>query len=151
MASLRPDLKVIEEVDKADVSYGSTLMAEVLTAHPDIVGVGGLDTTAGQCAANAVESTGRKDVIIIAGALDEAQTQYWPLLKSGVIQACVLSSSFEQFWTAMQFLVNLNTNAIDGINWRANKEFRVVPKNVDLGSFTVTKADVPTLKSIKLI
>lgn len=150
LAKLRPHMQVIQAVDKADIQYGTTLLTELLTSHKDIVALGGLDTVAGQCAANAVKATGRKDVVVIAGALDEAQNQYWPLIESGVVQSAVLSSSFEQFWVAMQFLVNLNSQAIDGINWRKYKDVRVVPKNVDLGSFVIDKTNLNAVKSLKL-
>ena len=147
---LRPNMQVIQAVDKADIQYGTTLLTELLTSHKDIVALGGLDTVAGQCAANAVKATGRSDVVVIAGALDEAQNQYWPLIESGVVQSAVLSSSFEQFWVAMQFLINLNSNAIDGINWRRYKNVRVVPKNVDLGSFVIDKSNLSAVKNLKL-
>lgn len=150
LASLRPDLQVMQAVDKADLQYGTTLVTELLNSHKNIVGLAGLDTVAGQIAANAVKATGRNDVTVIAGALDEAQSQYWPLVESGVVQAAVLSSSFEQFWVAMQFLINLNSKSVDGIDWRKYKDVRVVPKNVDLGSFVIDKSNLAAVQSLKL-
>lgn len=150
MASLRPDLQVMEAVDKADLQYGTTLVTELLNSHNNIVGLAGLDTVAGQIAANAVKATGRTDVVVIAGALDEAQSQYWPLVESGAVKSAVLSSSFEQFWVAMQFLVNLQSRAIDGIDWQSYKDVRVVPKQVDLGSYVIDKSNIGAVKNLKL-
>lgn len=148
IAKKRPELEVITVVDNADNQYATTLMEQTLNANPDIVGVASIDTVGGQSAANAMKTLGKEDIVLVAGGLDEGQAQYWPLIESGIVNAGILSSSFEQFYVGLQFLVNLNTNAINGIDWRKNKEVRVVPKNTDLGSFVVTKDNVGAFKNL---
>lgn len=150
MAQLKPNLKILEVVDNADITYGTRIMTETLTSHPDVVAVMGLDTTGGQSAANAVTTLGRKDVTIVAGGLDESQTEYWPLIESGVVRAGILSSSFEQFWVSMQYLVNLNGDVIDGIDWRKYPSVRVVPENTDLGSFVLDKTNISAVDHLNL-
>lgn len=142
----RPELEVITVVDNADNQYATTLMTQTLNANPDIVGIASLDTVGGQSAANAMKTLGKEDIVLVAGGLDEGQSQYWPLIDSGLVNAGILSSSFEQFYVGLQYLVNLNTNAINGIDWRKNQEIRVVPKNTDLGSFVVTKENLAAFK-----
>lgn len=148
MHALRPDITVQEVNDQGDVTYGTTLVSELLSSHSDIIGIGGLDTASGQIAANAVKATKRTDVAIVAGAIDEAQTQYWPLIRSGVVKAGVLSSSFEQFWTSMQGLINLNSNVIAGLNWHKYPTVSVVPTNTTLGSFVVDKSNLDSVANI---
>ena len=148
MNSLRPDIKVMEVNDAGNISSGTTLVSELLTSHPDVIGIGGLDTASGQIAANAVKATKRTDVKIVAGAIDEAQTQYWPLIRSGVIAAGVLSSSFEQFWVALQMLINLNSRVIDGLDWQKYPTVSVVPVNTNLGSFVVDKSNLDSVQNI---
>lgn len=149
MKSLRPDIVVQEVNDAGDIANGTTLVSELLSSHKDIIGIGGLDTASGQIAANAVKATKRNDVTIIAGAIDEAQTQYWPLIKSGAIKAGVLSSSFEQFWVALQSLVNLNSKVVLGLDWQKYQGLSVVPTQSTLGSFVVDKTNLASVTGIK--
>jgi ABC-type sugar transport system substrate-binding protein len=149
MKALRPDITVQEVNDAGDIANGTTQVSELLSSHKDIIGIGGLDTASGQIAANAVKATKRSDVTIIAGAIDEAQTQYWPLIRSGVIKAGVLSSSFEQFWVALQSLVNLNAKVVLGLDWQKYPSLSVVPTQSTLGSFVVDKTNLASVTGIK--
>jgi ribose transport system substrate-binding protein len=149
MKALRPDITVQEVNDAGDIANGTTLVSELLSSHKDIIGIGGLDTASGQIAANAVKATKRSDVVIIAGAIDEAQTQYWPLIKSGVVKAGVLSSSFLQFWEATQSLVNLNAKVALGLNWQKSQKLSVVPVQSTLGSFVIDNSNLASVTGIK--
>jgi ribose transport system substrate-binding protein len=149
MKKLRPDITVQEVNDEGDIGKGTTLVSELLSSHKDIIGIGGLDTASGQIAANAVKATKRKDVVIIAGAIDEAQKQYWPLIKSGAVAAGVLSSSFLQFWEATQSLVNLNAKVALGLDWQKSQKLSVVPVQSTLGSFVVDKTNLASVSGIK--
>jgi ribose transport system substrate-binding protein len=146
----RPDLKVIEAVDKADAGYATTLCSQLITAHHDLKAIASLDTVGGQAAANAIKAARKKDIVVVAGGLDESQTQYWPLIESGYVTAGILSSSFEQFYVSMQYLTNLNSRVIDGINWQKHPEIRVVPEYTDLGSFVIDKKNLSVVKNLKL-
>jgi ABC-type sugar transport system substrate-binding protein len=149
MKKARPDITVQEVNDAGDIANGTTLVSELLSSHKDIIGIGGLDTASGQIAANAVKATKRSDVVIIAGAIDEAQSQYWPLIKSGVVSAGVLSSSFLQFWEATQSLVNLNAKVALGLDWKKSQKLSVVPVQSTLGSFVVDKTNLASVTGIK--
>lgn len=149
MKALRPDITVQEVNDAGDIANGTTLVSELLSSHKDIIGIGGLDTASGQIAANAVKAAKRTDVAIIAGAIDEAQTQYWPLIRSGAIKAGVLSSSFEQFWVSLQSLVNLNSKVVLGLDWQKYPSLSVVPTQSTLGSFVIDKTNLDSVSSIK--
>lgn len=149
MKALRPDINVEEVNDQGDIANGTTLVSELLSSHKDVIGIGGLDTASGQIAANAVKATKRNDVTIIAGAIDEAQTQYWPLIESGAIKAGVLSSSFLQFWVAIQSLIGLNSKVVLGLDWQKYPTLSVVPTNSTLGSFVIDKSNLKSVTGIK--
>ncbi|MBN9609895.1 MAG: hypothetical protein BGO26_18280 [Actinobacteria bacterium 69-20] len=146
----RPELKVMEVVDKADMQYATTLMTQTFNSHSDIVGVVSLDTLGGQAAATAAKEAGKSDIVIVAGGLDESQSQYWPLIESGAIAAGICSSSFEQFYVGIQYLVNLQSSVIDSVDWHKYPDIRVLPKNTDLGSFVITKDNLDAVKNLKL-
>lgn len=150
MAKLKPDLKILEVVDKADMQYATTLMTQTFNSHDDIVAVMSLDTLGGQAAATAAKESGKTDIVIVAGGLDESQSQYWPLIESGAIAAGICSSSFEQFYVGLQYLVNLQSRVIDNIDWQKYPDIRVLPKNTDLGSFVITKDNLAAVKDLKL-
>lgn len=150
LATLRPDLEVLEVVDKADMQYATTLMTQTFNSRSDVVAVMSLDTLGGQAAANAAKESGKTDMVIVAGGLDESQSQYWPLIESGAITAGICSSSFEQFYVGLQYLVNLQSQVIDGVDWHKYPDIRVLPKNSDLGSFVITKDNLAAVKDLKL-
>ena len=51
-------------------------------------------------------------------------------------------------YLAVQYLFNLNRKAIAGIDWRANPEIGVVPRNTEVGSYVVDINNVAAMKAI---
>lgn len=148
LKKLRPDLKVVVGVDKADPAYGTTLCSQLLQAHPDLKGFMSIDTSGGPSAARAVKAAGKK-LPVIAGGLTEQNTEVWPLIANGQILAGLGASAALEVHTAINYLNALNSNAIGGINWRKNPDLHLVPRVTDVGTYVVTKKNVGALTNVK--
>ena len=148
LAALAPDLKVVVGVDNADPEFGTTVARPMLLANPAIKGFMAIDTTGGPSAARAAREAGRSDLVIVAGGLNEYNSDVWPFIESGEIGAGIVASAFMEQYLAVQYLFNLNRKAIAGIDWRANPEIGVVPRNTEVGSYVVDINNVAAMKAI---
>jgi ribose transport system substrate-binding protein len=148
LKEIRPDLKVVDGVDKADPEYGTTLCSQMLQAHPDMKAFMSIDTSGGPSAARAVKAAGKK-LPVIAGGLNEQNTEVWPLIENGQILAGLAASAALEVYTAVEYLNALNNKAIGGIDWRKNPALHLVPRNTDVGTYVVTKNNVKALMNVK--
>ncbi|MCY7417890.1 MAG: substrate-binding domain-containing protein [Chloroflexi bacterium] len=148
LAVLAPDLKVVVGVDNADPEYGTTVASQLIQANPDLKGFMAIDTSGGPSAARAAKETGRSDLVIVAGGLNEYNSEVWPLIESGEIGAGIVASAFMEQYLAVQYLFNLNRKAIAGLDWRAHPEITVIPRFTDVGNYLVDSSNVATLQAI---
>jgi ribose transport system substrate-binding protein len=136
-----PKIKVVQTVnDKADPSYAPQAYAAALTAHPNVVGIGGTDGDSGLGAARAVTEAGKAKKIKIV-AMDRNDDMLGQV-KKGNIVGSVVQKSYDEVWLACWMLYWLRHNQLRPVpDWHAAK-INPLPEHITTGVWQLTRANV---------
>jgi len=140
-----PGIEIVGEADdKADAATAPTAVAGLLTAHPEITGMAGLDAVSGGGIAHAVNTAGKKgQVKIICFDRDENMLQY---MEDGSIEASVAQKTYLMSWLALTLLHSLAHDEIMHLpDWRAANA-PPFPRNIDTGVMIITRTNYQQFK-----
>jgi ribose transport system substrate-binding protein len=136
-----PDIEVVGKYDdKANVETAAQITADVLSAHPDIVGFCGFDSNSGPGIALAVKEAGKAGKVKITTV--DWEPEHLALVKDGTI-SMLAGQKRELFtWYGAQFLYDMvhQTNRLSHSDAAAG--ITNVPSTINTGLLKITKENV---------
>ena len=140
-----PGIEIVGEADdKANPAQAPTAVSALLSAHPEITGMAGLDAVSGGGIARAVHAAGKKGQIkIVCFDRDEDMLQY---IEDGTIEASVAQKTYLMSWLALTLLHSLAHDEIMHLpDWRAANA-PPMPRSIDTGVMIITKENYRQFK-----
>jgi ribose transport system substrate-binding protein len=143
-----PDIEVVTVVnDKADPSYAPQAYGAALSAHPDVVGIGGTDGDSGLGAAKAVKEAGKAGKVKIV-AMDRNDDMLAEVEKGNIVGS-VVQKSYDELWLACWMLYWLNHSQLRPVpDWR-DAGINPLPETITTGVWKLTRENVAQFKHTK--
>jgi ribose transport system permease protein len=143
-----PGVKIIDiGNDRADPGEGAKVARNLLSAHPNIAGVGCVDAGGGEGAAIVLREKGLVGKVKIVG-MDRNEATL-SLIEEGVIDASIAQRTYTMAYMALGMLYDLHHNKVRMVDdWR-KAGVLPLPTNVDTGTVVITKENVSAFKRKK--
>jgi len=126
--------------DKANVEIAAKLAADLLTAHPDLSGLGGFDSNSGPGMALAVKEAGKVGKVRITTV--DAEPEHLRLVKEGVIDYLVGQKRELFTWMGAQFLFDMRHQTLSFSSSDARAGVVPIPDVVITGAIEIDKTNV---------
>ncbi len=143
-----PDIKVVDVGnDRADPNEAAKVARNILSAHPNIAGVGCVDAGGGEGTAVVLREKGLVGKVKIVG-MDRNEATL-NLIDEGVIDASIAQRTYTMSYMALGMLFDLHHNKVRMVDdWR-RAGVLPLPTNVDTGTVVITKDNVSAFKRKK--
>jgi ribose transport system substrate-binding protein len=143
-----PDIEVVQVVnDKADPSFAPDAYAAAISAHPDVVGIGGTDGDSGLGAAKAIKEAGKAGQIKIVGM--DRNDDMLAEVESGPIVGSVVQKSYDEAWLGAWMLYWLNHSQLKPVPDYRDAGINPLPEQIVTGTWQLTKDNVGQFKHDK--
>lgn len=126
--------------DKANVETAAKITADLLTANPDLAGIGGFDSNSGPGIALSVKEAGKTGKIKITTV--DAEPEHLALVKEGVIDYLVGQKRELFTWLGAQFLFDMRHKTLPLSADDARAGVIPVPQTVITGTIEIDKDNV---------
>ncbi|MBX2922851.1 MAG: substrate-binding domain-containing protein [Chitinophagaceae bacterium] len=126
--------------DKANVETAARITADLLTANPDLAGIGGFDSNSGPGIALSVKEAGKAGKIRITTV--DAEPEHLALVKEGVIDYLVGQKRELFTWLGAQFLFDMRHKTMPLSADDASAGVVPIPQTVITGSIEIDKNNV---------
>lgn len=126
--------------DKANVETAAKITADLLTANPDLAGIGGFDSNSGPGIALSVKEAGKVRKIKITTV--DAEPEHLALVKEGVIDYLVGQKRELFTWLGAQFLFDMRHKTLPLSADDARAGVIPVPQTVITGTIEIDKDNV---------
>ncbi len=136
-----PKMEVVGKYDdKANVEEAAKLTADLISAHPDLVGLCGFDSNSGPGMALSVKEAGKAGKIKITTV--DWEPEHLALVKEGVIHLLAGQKRELFTWYGAEFLYDMvhKTNKLSSNDRQAG--ITSLPTSVNTGLIKITKANV---------
>jgi ribose transport system substrate-binding protein len=143
-----PDIKIVDVGnDRADPNEAAKVARNILSAHPNIAGVGCVDAGGGEGTAVVLREKGLVGKVKIVG-MDRNEATL-SLIEEGVIDASIAQRTYTMAYMALGMLYDLHHNKVRMVDdWRGAGVLPL-PTNVDTGTVVITKENVRAFKRKK--
>lgn len=126
--------------DKANVETAAKLAADLLSAHPELAGIGGFDSNSGPGMALAVKEAGKVGKVKLTTV--DAEPEHLKLVKEGVIQYLVGQKRELFTYLGAQFLFDMRHKTMPLSSNDALAGVIPIPRSVTTGSVEIDKSNV---------
>lgn len=126
--------------DKANVETAAKITADLLSAHPDLAGLGGFDSNSGPGMALSVKEANKAGRVRITTV--DAEPEHLRLVKEGVIDYLVGQKRELFTWLGAQFLFDMRHKTLPLSANDARAGLIPVPATVITGSIEIDKSNV---------
>ncbi len=143
-----PDIRIVDVGnDRADPNEAARVARNILSAHPNIAGVGCVDAGGGDGTAVVLREKGLVGKVKIVG-MDRNEATL-NLIEEGVIDASIAQRTYTMSYMALGMLYDLHHNKVRMVDdWRGAGVLPL-PTNVDTGTVVITKENVRAFKRKK--
>ncbi len=143
-----PGIKIVDVGnDRADPNEGAKVARNLLSAHPNIAGVGCVDAGGGEGAAIVLKEKRLVGKVKIVG-MDRNEATL-NLIEEEVIDASIAQRTYTMAYMALGMLYDLHHNKVRMVDdWR-RAGVLPLPTNVDTGTVVITKENVGAFKRKK--
>ncbi len=133
--------------DRADPNEAAKVARNILSAHPNVAGVGCVDAGGGEGAAVVLREKGLVGKVKIVG-MDRNEATL-SLIEEGVIDASIAQRTYTMAYMALGMLYDLHHNKVRMVDdWRSAGVLPL-PTNVDTGTVVITKENARAFKRKK--
>lgn len=133
--------------DRAEANEAAKVARNILSAHPNIAGVGCVDSGGGEGAAVVLREKGLVGKIKIVGM--DRNDATLNLIEEGVIDASIAQRTYTMAYMSLGMLYDLYHNKVRMVDdWRSAGVLPL-PTNVDTGTVVITKENVGAFKRKK--
>jgi ABC-type sugar transport system substrate-binding protein len=129
-----------KQADKGNQTEATRVTAGIISAHPDLVGIGGFDSESGPGLGQALKEAGKAGKIV-ATCVD-AEAPHLRLVQEGVLTACVGQRRELFTYYGLRVLFDLNHTPVKISRNDKKAGILPVPVNINTGTYTVTKETV---------
>jgi ribose transport system permease protein len=143
-----PAIKIVDiGNDRADPNEAAKVARNILSAHPNIAGVGCVDSGGGEGTAVVLKEKGLVGKVrIVAMDSNEATLN---LIEEGMIDASIAQRAYTMAYMSLGMLYDLHHNKVRMVDdWR-KAGVLPLPTNVDTGTVVITKENVSAFKRNK--
>jgi ABC-type sugar transport system substrate-binding protein len=126
--------------DKANVETAARITADLLTAHPDLAGIGGFDSNSGPGMALAVKEAGKSGKIKLTSV--DAEPENLKLVKAGVIDYLVGQKRELFSWLGAQLLFDMRHKTVPLSANDAQAGVIPIPSTIITGAIEIDKNNV---------
>ncbi|MGH9751369.1 MAG: substrate-binding domain-containing protein [Blastocatellia bacterium] len=143
-----PAIKIVDVGnDRADPNEAAKVARNILSAHPNIAGVGCVDAGGGEGTAVVLREKDLVGKVKIVG-MDRNEATL-SLIEEGVIDASIAQRTYTMAYMALGMLYDLHHNKVRMVDdWRGAGVLPL-PTNVDTGTVVITKENVRAFKRKK--
>lgn len=136
-----PEIEFVGKYDdKANVETAARIAADLISAHPDLAGIGGFDSNSGPGIALSVKEAGKSGKIKITTV--DAEPEHLRLVKEGVIDYLVGQKRELFTWLGAQFLFDMRHGTLKLSSNDALAGVIPIPKTIITGSIEIDKSNV---------
>ena len=136
-----PEIEFVGKYDdKANVETAARIAADLISAHPDLAGIGGFDSNSGPGIAVSVKEAGKAGKIRITTV--DAEPEHLRLVKEGVIDYLVGQKRELFTWLGAQFLFDMRHGSLKISSNDAVAGVIPIPKSIITGSIEIDKTNV---------
>ncbi len=133
--------------DRADANEAAKAARNILSAHPNIAGVGCVDSGGGEGTAVVLREKGLVGKVKIVGM--DRNDATLNLIEEGVIEASIAQRTYTMAYMSLGMLYDLHHNKVRMVDdWRAAGVLPL-PTDVDTGTVVITKENVGAFKRKK--
>lgn len=133
--------------DRADANEAAKAARNILSAHPNIAGVGCVDSGGGEGTAVVLREKGLVGKVKIVGM--DRNDATLNLIEEGVIDASIAQRTYTMAYMSLGMLYDLHHNKVRMVDdWRAAGVLPL-PTDVDTGTVVITKENVDAFKRKK--
>ncbi len=148
IASVAPGISVNPVVDdQGDPQRTADAFSAMIQGIPDLTALYGNGTQQSSGAASAVRQAGKAGQLIVIGNGATLRTKdVMQAVADGVVTASITQRSFQAFYYAIQFLVDITSgnSSESGLLW-AQSGISPLPTRVDTGTIVITKDNIAGL------
>jgi ABC-type sugar transport system substrate-binding protein len=126
--------------DKANVETAARITADLLTAHPDLAGIGGFDSNSGPGMALAVKEAGKSGIVKLTSV--DAEPENLKLVKAGVIDYLVGQKRELFSWLGAQLLFDMRHKTVPISADDARAGVIPIPSTIITGAIEIDKNNV---------
>jgi ABC-type sugar transport system substrate-binding protein len=126
--------------DKANVETAARITADLLTAHPDLAGIGGFDSNSGPGMALAVKEAGKAGKIKLTSV--DAEPENLKLVKEGVVDYLVGQKRELFSWLGAQLLFDMRHKTLPLSANDARAGVIPIPSTIITGAIEIDKNNV---------
>lgn len=143
-----PGIKIVDiGNDRAEANEAARVARNILSAHPNIAGVGCVDSGGGEGTAVVLREKGLTGKIKIVGM--DRNDATLNLIEEGVIEASIAQRTYTMAYMSLGMLYDLHHNKVRMVDdWRSAGVLPL-PTNVDTGTVVITKENVGAFKRKK--
>ncbi len=143
-----PGIKIVDiGNDRAEANEAARVARNILSAHPNIAGVGCVDSGGGEGTAVVLREKGLVGKIKIVGM--DRNDATLNLIEEGVIEASIAQRTYTMAYMSLGMLYDLYHNKVRMVDdWRSAGVLPL-PTNVDTGTVVITKENVGAFKRKK--
>jgi ribose transport system permease protein len=136
--SKHPDIRIVDvENDRADANEAARVARNLLSAHPNIAGVGCVDSGGGEGTAVVLREKGLAGKVRIVGM--DRNDATLNLIEEGVIDASIAQRTYTMAYMSLGMLYDLRHNKVRMVDdWR-RAGVLPLPTNVDTGTVVITR------------
>lgn len=132
---------VASEDDGGDAAKAAEVTASLLAAHPDIVGIAGMDSESGAGIIRALQEAGKKPGDVVVTAMEQTP-DFFKNAQSGWAEAIIVQNRELFIYYAIKTLYEFNHNGLKTSGLTAQQGGVPVPPSIDTGVLAVTKGNV---------
>jgi ribose transport system permease protein len=143
-----PGIKIVDiGNDRADANEAAKVARSILSAHPNIAGVGCVDSGGGEGTAVVLREKGLAGKVKIVGM--DRNDATLDLIEEGVIEASIAQRTYTMAYISLGMLYDLHHNKVKMVeDWRSAGVLPL-PTNVDTGTVVITRENVRAFKRKK--
>jgi len=143
-----PGIKIVDVGnDRADSNEAAKVARNIMSAHPNIAGVGCVDSGGGEGTAVVLREKGLVGKVKIVGM--DRNDATLNLIEEGVIDASIAQRTYTMAYMSLGMLYDLHHNKVRMVeDWRGAGVLPL-PTNVDTGTVVITKENVGAFKRKK--
>ncbi|MGH9935069.1 MAG: substrate-binding domain-containing protein, partial [Blastocatellia bacterium] len=143
-----PAIKIVDVGnDRADSNEAAKVARNIMSAHPNIAGVGCVDSGGGEGTAVVLREKGLIGKVKIVGM--DRNDATLNLIEEGVIDASIAQRTYTMAYMSLGMLYDLHHNKVRMVDdWRGAGVLPL-PTNVDTGTVVITKENVGAFKRKK--
>lgn len=143
-----PEIEFVGKYDdKANVETAAKIAADLLSAHPDLAGIGGFDSNSGPGIALSVKEAGKAGKIKITTV--DAEPEHLRLVKEGVIDYLVGQKRELFTYLGAQFLFDMRHGSMQISSNDALAGVIPIPKKIITGSIEIDSSNVDLFLTAK--